>query len=136
MTQTDISSRAELITDTMRNVDPTELDQQNFPGLHNRLIRYYFYVNQGLNILNNFRNLFLVIFAAYFALKLDNYWLLVGMFIPSIIGLMILGYYATHYMNKITDWLSLRFSTTYGIRQFNLTQGIYDTLQEIKNRLP
>lgn len=115
--------------------DPEEFDDQNFPGTENRLIRYYFYINQGLSMLNNFRNLFLVIFAAYFTLKLDNYFLLVAMFIPSLIVLAIIGYYATHRMNKITEWLNLRFSTTYGIQQFNLQHEQNELLKEIRDKL-
>lgn len=117
-------------------MNPTDFDAQNFPGWHNRLIRYYFYINQGLTVLNNFRNLFLVIFAAYFALKLDNLWLLVGMFVPSILGLGIIGYYATHHANRVVEWLGIRFGSTYSIKQFELQQGIHDALQVIKDKLP
>lgn len=116
-------------------MNPAEFDEQNFPGVENRLIRYYFYLNSGLNVLNQFRNLFLVIFAAYFALKLNNYWLLVAMFVPSLLALAVIGYYSVHRVNKITDWLSIRFGTTYGIKQFNLQQGIHDTLQEIRDKI-
>lgn len=115
--------------------NPNEFDEQFFPGVENRAIRYYYYVQRGLDILNSFRNLFLVIFAAYFALKLDSYWVLVGMFIVSLAVLFIVGFYATHRVNRVLDWLGLRFATHYGIKQFNLTQGIYDTLQEIKDKL-
>lgn len=105
------------------------------PGAENRLIRYYFYVNKGLDILNQFRNLFLGIIAIYFALKLTSYWLLIAMFIPSIIGLAIVGYYSVHKMSKIMEWLNLRFSTHYGIRTYDYTKGAYEQLQEINRKL-
>lgn len=115
--------------------DPNEFDEALFPGLENHLIRYYYYLQRGLDILNSFRNLFLGILGLYFVLKIDNWWILVAMFIPSVLALMIAGYYATHRVNKVLDWLGLRFATHYGIRQYNLQQGIYDTLQEINKKL-
>lgn len=110
-------------------------DSTHFPGLHNRAIRYYFYIQKGLDVLNSFRNLFLVIFAAYFALKFDSYWLLAGMFAISIIGLAVVGYYATHRANRILDWLNIRFGTFYSIRQYQLQQSILDTLEKIEKKL-
>lgn len=115
--------------------DPQEFDHIYFPGLENRLTRYYYYLNQGLTILNNFRNLFLGIIGVYIALKLDNWALLIAMFIPSAILLTVVGYFATHRVNKIMEWLSLRFGTHYGIQQFNYAQGTYETLQEIRDEL-
>lgn len=111
--------------------DPAEYDKQNFPGAENMAIRYYFYLKAGLGIVNDFRNLILGILGVYIALHLESWWLLIAMFVPSIVILTIAGYYTVHRVNKISEWLSLRFSTHYGIKQYNYTQGIYETLQEI-----
>lgn len=115
--------------------DASKYDHVYFFGIENRLIRYYYYLNQGLNILNQFRNLFLGIIALYIALHLDNWLLLVGMFIPCVIILTAIGYYNTHTVAKAIDWLSMRFSSHYGIRQFNYQQGIYDALQDIRKSI-
>lgn len=117
------------------NMDIEQYDTQYLPGIHNRIMRYYFYLNQGVNVLNQFRNLFLGIFAAYFALKLDNPWLLIAMFLPSLLILIGVGYYATHYLSKVQEWLSIRFSTHYARRQFDFTRQQYELLVEIRDLL-
>lgn len=104
-------------------------------GKENYLIRQYFYVNQGLNVVNNFRNLVLGIFAAYFALKLTNPLWLIAAFILAMPVLVAIGWYQTHRMQKIFEWIGIRFSTYFGIRQFNYSQGTYEMLVEIKNLL-
>lgn len=116
-------------------MNPQQYDGEYMPGLENRAIRYYFYLNAGLNIVNNFRNLILAILGIYIALHLDAWWLLIAMFIPSVIILTIIGYYVVHRINKIQEWLGMRFSTHYAIKQFNFQEGIYKTLQEINGKL-
>ncbi len=115
--------------------NPQEFDSKYMPGLENRAIRYYFYLNAGLNIVNNFRNLILAILGIYIALHLDAWWLLIAMFIPSVIILTVVGYYVVHRINKVQEWLGVRFSSHYSIKQFNYTQGIYETLQAIEKKL-
>ncbi len=115
--------------------DPSEYDDLYFPGIENRAIRYYYYLNAGLGIVNNFRNVFLGIIGLYFVLKLDNWMLLVAMFIPTLIILSIVGYFVIHRVNKVQEWLGLRFATHYGIKQFNYTEGSYELLKEINQKL-
>ncbi len=115
--------------------DIEQYDDKYLPGLHNRLMRYYFYLNGGVNILNQFRNLFLGIFAIYFALKLDNPWLLIAMFLPSLVVLLLVGFYSTHYLSKTQEWLGIRFSTHYARRQFDFTQEQNELLKEIRDHL-
>lgn len=110
-------------------------DNKYLKGGKNRAIRYYFYLNNGLNVLNNFRNLFLGIFALYFALKLDNILWMVAMFIPSVLILTWSGYYSVHHISKINEWLGVKFGSHYGIKNFNYTKGQYELLLEIKEML-
>lgn len=112
-----------------------EYDSTYMPGIQNRAIRYYFYLNAGLAIVNNFRNLFLAIIGIYIALHLEAWYLLIVMFVPSVIILTIIGYYVVHKVNKVQEFLSMRFGTHYGIKQFDLQKGIYDELKEMKNML-
>ncbi len=109
-----------------------QYDERYMHGVENRAIRYYYYLNTGLNILNQFRNLLLGIFGLYVVLKLENPLLLVAMLVPSVIGLTIIGYYNVHRMNKVMEWVGLRFSSHYAIRQFNYQQAIHETLVDIK----
>lgn len=104
-------------------------------GTKNRLIRYYFYLSNGLDLLNQFRNLFLGIIAIYIALKLTNPVYMILMTIPCIIILTIIGYYAVHYVSKIKDWLAIKFGSHFGIKTFNYQKQMAEELHEIKNIL-
>lgn len=110
-------------------------DDKYLRGKENWLIRAYFYCNNGLNVLNQFRNLFLGIIAIYIALKLDNYLWLILMVIPCIIILTLIGFYYTHRAGRVQEWLGVRFSSSFGLRSFNYTQQTYEVLLEIKNLL-
>lgn len=112
-----------------------ENDQRYLNGIENKVTRYYYYLNQGLNVINNFRNLFLGIIALYIALHLDSWWLLIAMFVPSILILTVVGYYSTHRMSKVIEYISLRFSTHYGIKTFDFNQRQTELLEEIRDML-
>jgi len=110
-------------------------DEKYLEGTQNWFIRMYFYCSNGLGILNEFRNLFLGIVAVYIASKLDNLWVAVLMFIVCVIILTVTGYYRVHRVAKVLEWVSMRFSTTFGIRTFNYTQATYEMLVEIRDLL-
>ncbi len=115
--------------------DAGEYDNKYMHGAENRAIRYYYYLNSGLGILNQFRNLGLGIFALYFTLHLTNPLIIVAMLVPSIVGLTVLGYYNVHTINKVTEWIGMRFASHYAIRQFNYNAGQYELLKDIKEGL-
>ncbi len=104
-------------------------------GAENTGIRWYYYLNSGLNVVNQFRNLLLGIFGLYITLKLENPLWLGLMFIVSLPVLILSGWYSTHRIAKVNEWLGMRFSTFYAIKQFNYTQGSYELLKEIKELL-
>lgn len=106
-------------------------DRLYMHGLENRGIRYYYYVNNGLSILNQFRNLVLGIFALYVVLKLENPFIMVVMFVVSVPILAAVGYFEIHRMSKVMEWIGLRFSSHYAIRQFNYNQAQYEELVKI-----
>lgn len=99
------------------------------------LIKLYFYLNNGVGILNNFRNLFLGVFALYFTLKLTSPVLLVAMFIVAIPILVICGYYNVHHIAKLSEKLSVKFGTFYGIKTYELAEEQVKLLKEIKKIL-
>ncbi len=115
--------------------DPSQYDHVFFPGMENKFIRYYYYLNNGLAILNNFRNLFFGIFALYFTFHLTNPFLLAALLIPGVLILTAVGYYSIHRMNKVQEWLGMRFATHYGIRSFNYQQGQYEEARKIRELL-
>lgn len=115
--------------------DPQEFDAIYMPGFQNRAIRYYFYLNAGLAIVNNFRNLILAILGFYFVLKLDMPWLLPIMFVFSTVLLTIVGYIVVHRVNRVSEWLGTRFGTHYGLKSFNYQQRAVELLKEINDKM-
>ncbi len=113
----------------------SKFDHIFLPGIENKLIRYYFYLNTGLNILNQFRNLFLGIFALYFTFHFTDPLLLAVLFVVGTIILTFMGYYSIHRMNKVLEWVGMRFSTHYGIRTYNFAQGQYEEAKKIRELL-
>ena len=108
--------------------------EQNLAGKKNFLIRLYFYMTSGVGIVNEFRNVGLGIFAAYFALKLDNPMLLILMAGLCVPVLIIMGYYNVHKISKVKDWLNIKFGSHYGIKQFELQEQQVALLKQlIKN---
>jgi len=99
------------------------------------LIRIYYYIERGLDILNTFRNLFLAIFAIFISLHFVSFWWLIGMFGISIPILAIVGYYNVHLISKVRDRLSIKYGTHYGIQQFDLLKEQVRLLKEINKKL-
>lgn len=107
------------------------MDTEYLKGTKNKLIRYYFYLQNGLAIVNEFRNLILGIFAGYFALKLDNPLILVFMFVGAIIILIPTGYYRVHHISKVSEWLNTKYGSHYAIKNFDYVKAQYELLQNI-----
>lgn len=110
-------------------------DEKYLTGFGNRCIRYYYYLSNGVGILNEFRNLFLGILGVYIALKLTNPWWIVLMFLPSVVILTIFGYYTVHKISKVRDWLGTRFSSYFGMQSINYQQENSKVLEEIRDLL-
>jgi hypothetical protein len=104
-------------------------------GPYNKSIRYWFYISRGLDLFNNFRYVFMLIFGIYFTLKLGNYAWLVVMFVIFVPILGGIGYLSVHHMGKVIDWLSVKFSTHYGKYQYELLEDQVGLLTDIKERL-
>lgn len=112
-----------------------EKNEQYMNGFQNRIIRLYFYTSNGLGILNEFRNLFLGIFGLYITLKLGSIWLAVWLFIGATVVLTILGWYVVHRVSKVREYIGMKFSTHYGIKQFNYTREMYEVQVKILEEL-
>lgn len=102
-------------------------------GAGNRVIRYYFYVQRGLALLNEFRYLIMAIMAAYALLKLDNPLIMLMMFFVSLPILVFLGWLFTHKMAKVMDFLNIRYSTHYGKLNMEYQERQTEALEKLVN---
>lgn len=98
-------------------------------------VKIYFYISKGVSIVNEFKNLFMLIFGLYFALKLSSWWWLVIMFLISLPILLLIGWVVVHKMAKIMEWLSIKHGTHYAIRQFTMQEEVLRNLEEINKKL-
>lgn len=118
--------------------DMSAEDRKYLQGHHNWFVRMYFYLENGLNILNEFRNLGFLMVALYVALHLDgiNGVLLTGaMGIVAGVVLIFIGRYNVHVLSRVKEWLSMRFSTHFGIKSFNYQEEQTVLLREIRDML-
>lgn len=127
--------RDHLIDDKLPPEALSEEDRDKLHGLHNKAIRYYYYLENGLSVLEQFKTLFLSIFGLYIVLKLTNPAWIAVILLPSLVALAVAGRYNVHKLSKMKEWLGMRFSTHYGIRNFNYNKGTYEMLREINGKL-
>ncbi len=104
-------------------------------GFLNRVAQFYNYCLRGLEIVNNFKNLGLLIIAIYYGLRLTEWWWMGIMFLGSLPIIVGIGYFNTHYISKIIELINMKYGTTFGIRQFRLQEEILQELKEIKEKL-
>lgn len=91
-------------------------------GLLNHGIRAWFYLQRGLQLLNEFKYLVAGILAFYYTLKLNSLWLLVGIFAISIPVLIIVGFFHTHKMAKALEWTAMMFSSYFARHNVDLQE--------------
>lgn len=114
-------------------------------GVLNHGVRAWFYLQKGLNLMNEFKYLVAGILALYYTLQLDSYMILVGIFVVSIPVLTFIGWFHTHKMAKAMEWTAMVFSSYFARYNVDLNENTADNtaktvklleelLQEIKNK--
>jgi hypothetical protein len=80
-------------------------------GVLNHLVRMWFYLKKGLDLINDFKYLLAGIIAFYYALKLDSFWWMILIFVIAIPLLVGVGWFYTHKMSKALEWTAMVFSS-------------------------
>ncbi len=106
-----------------------------FYGWKNQLIRIYFYLQEGLNLINQFKYLVGGILALGYLIKLENYIYLGLMFVGSLPLLILGGYIWVHRAKKSMEWFSLEFTTHFGKYGVELQEKQLEALEQIANKL-
>jgi len=104
-------------------------------GGKNKTIRYYFYVQQGLALLNEFRYLIMSVLAIYALLKLEDWWMMPIMFFTALPFLCMLGWVSVHHVQKVMEWLNIKYTTHYSLYNIELQEQQLQILQEIRECL-
>jgi hypothetical protein len=111
-------------------IDP-ELKTKFWDGRMNRFIRYYFYLQKGLALFNELRYVVMVCLALYAFMKFDNIFLLPLMFFAFIPPLLVAGYISVHYMDKVMEFLNVRYATHYSHYNVELQEKQLKLQEEI-----
>lgn len=105
--------------------------REHWQGLRNRVVRYYFYVQRGLALLNEFRYLIMAILAVYALLDMKSPWLMMVMFVVAVPILLVLGWMYTYKMAKTMDFLNVKFSTHYSKYNIELQERQTEALETL-----
>jgi hypothetical protein len=77
----------------------------------------------------------MAIFALYYALKVDNIWLVPIMFIVSVPILIFLGWVSLFHMDKVMEYLQIQFATHWSRYNMELQEDQRDTLKRIEEMI-
>lgn len=106
-----------------------------FEGKINKIIRIWYYLNEGLGLLNQFKYLIAGILAFYYFLKTDNIWLMIWMFIISMPVLVVVGYVYTYRAKKSLEWFNVEKTTYFGKYGYILQEKQNKILTELSEEL-
>jgi len=104
-------------------------------GRKNFFIRLYYYLNQGLSLVNDFKYLVAFIFAVYYTLKLANPMWLVIIFGVCMPLLIFIGWVRVWHVSKVMDWLNIELSTYWNRYTYTLNEKQIALLEEIVKEL-
>lgn len=106
-----------------------------FYGWKNALIRQYFYLNEGLNVLNQFKYLVGGILAFCFLIKLTSYIWIGGIFLGSLPLLILIGYVWSRRVMRTLEWFNIEFSTHFAKYNIQMQEKHVELLMDIKKLL-
>lgn len=106
------------ITNPYDEIDNPKVREEYYDGIKNQLIRIYYYLQKGLDLLNEFKYLGAGILAIYYLLNLEGYRWMIGMGVISVPILIIAGYFWTHKANKTVEYFGLKYASHF--QQYNI----------------
>ena len=104
-------------------------------GVLNHGVRAWFYLQRGLNLINEFKYLVAGILAIYYTLKLDSFWILIAIFVVSIPILTFVGWFHTHKMAKALEWTAMMFSSYFARYNVDLAEKNTESTIEIEREI-
>ena len=90
-----------------------DLNDKYWNGKWNKIVRYYFYMIKGLQLFNELRYVIITTGLIYAFLKLSNFVLFPVIFFSFIPPLIFFGWLSVHKIDKIIEFLQVRYATHY-----------------------
>jgi uncharacterized membrane protein len=119
----------------MYRFDNEDDRKKYWDGRRNKAIRYYFYLQMGLALVNEFRYLIMSVLAIYALLKMDNPLWMPIMFFGAVPFLLLLGWISVHHMEKTMEYLRTHFATHFVKLNITLQEKQLKVLEDIKDKL-
>jgi hypothetical protein len=119
----------------MDNIKAEDKKSKYWDGNKNKAIRYYFYMQKGLALLNEFRYLLMAIFMFYHFLKIDNILIIPIMFVVCVPCLAFLGHMAVHQMDKVMEYLNIEYATHFSRHNIDLQEKQLKVLKGIEDKM-
>jgi len=108
---------------------------EHWSGLRNKIVRYYFYTQRGLALLNEFRYLIMAILAVYALLGMKNPFVMLLMFVIAVPILIVLGWIFTFKMAKTMEFLNIKFSTHYSKLNMDYQERQTKALESLNEKI-
>jgi len=108
-----------------------EIRAKYLEGKKNKVIKHYFYVQKGLELVNEFKYVIAGIIAIYFALELENPLLIVLIFITAIPSLMLLGWIWVNFAVKTMEWVNIEYATYWTRYNYSLQEKQLDAINKL-----
>ena len=106
-------------------------NEKYWVGKKNFVARQWYYILQGLDLVNQFKYLGAFIFGIYYTFKLPNPWFLIILFAISLPLLLIAGFIKAWHFNKVVDWLTTELGTHWTRYGYELQEKQIKLLEEI-----
>ena len=100
------------LTNPYSELNKPEVRERYYEGIRNKLIRTYYYLEHGLNLLNEFKYLIAGILAFYYFLKTDNIMIMVWIFVVAVPLLTVAGWFWLHKAKRSLEYFDLKYTHT------------------------
>jgi hypothetical protein len=119
-----------------QNMKETETPQiEYWHGNKNKFIRWYYYLNTGLGLVNDWKYIAAFILGLYYTLKLVQPMIMVVIFLVVVPILMFIGWLKVNHIAKPYDWYGTQFTSYWAKHGYELQEDTLKVLKEINEKL-
>lgn len=111
------------------------MNKKYWNGRKNFAARQWYYLLQGLAVVDKFKNLGFLILGVYGLARFTNPWLMLIVFLVCIPILLLIGFLNAWHFNKVVEWLTIELGTHWNRYTFTLAEKQVKLLQEINKNL-
>jgi len=104
-------------------------------GRKNAVVKVYFYIERGLQLVNDFKYVIAGVLALYFAINLDNIIFIPITFFVALPILWLIGYIWITYAVKSMEWINIEHATFWTRYNYSLQEKQLEFLEKLCGEL-